>query len=200
MNRFPLLLLAGITLISSCTTSNTKIKSFPRTIGYRMHEKIVMTPITGVNERDNERLMRGLNESIQQDKIFLTPVWCYDAVYQAKQQGITIPLSVHDSTALNIVHQKLAIDYIIVSSVTGLKEYWSNNDYIGQATLSMYVIDVKNKTVVWQSSTRTTQSPFGTDNSWIQGSGDADSALQIACRKTLRKLVKAFDLLPNRKK
>lgn len=57
-------------------------------MGYRMHEKIVMTPITGMREQDNERLMRWTNALIQAERIFFKAVWYYDAVYQAKQQGM----------------------------------------------------------------------------------------------------------------
>lgn len=98
------------------------------------------------------------------------------------------------------MHTRLAIDYIVAGSVVNRKEYLSNKNEVGEATLSLYVIDVKNKTVVWQSTTRTVQSPvqYG-KNPAIEASGDADSALQIAYKKSVRKLVSAFELVPARR-
>lgn len=207
MNRLCIFSFFAFTLLGSCTTSNTKIKSFPKHIGYRMHERVVVAPITGLHEHDNEHLATWANELITENLLFFKPVRYYDALYLAKQHGVVIPTSIHDTTALHIVQTKLNIDYIVTGSVTGLKNYTENSPGktldVGMATLSMYVIDVKNKSIVWQSTAHTTQSPVvyndRNGNSVLQGSGDAASALQIACRKSIRKLIKTFELVPNRK-
>ncbi len=207
MNRFYVFLLVVPVLFTGCTTSNTKIKSFPKHIGYRMHEKIVHTPITGISEYDNEQFMNRTNSLITEKLIFFNPVRYYDALYQTKQHGMNIPTTIHDTTALYIMYNKLGIHYIIAGSVTSMKEYYirseNSSEHIGKATLSLYVIDTKNKAVVWQSSTRTTQSPIEYQNNRgevvLSGSGNADTALGIAYRKSIRKMIKAFEILPNRR-
>ncbi|HET9053207.1 MAG TPA: hypothetical protein VFM90_03490, partial [Cyclobacteriaceae bacterium] len=77
-----------VLLFAGC--SSTKITSTPYA-GYRMHEQLVIMPVAGLGELENDRLLQWSDAVLGRDLIFLKTIPYQDAYYQSKQHHLTLP-------------------------------------------------------------------------------------------------------------
>lgn len=63
MFKFPATLIL-FAFFSGCAPSQVKIKSTPRKIGYQFQDKIVVTPVAGLDDRVNDKLMRWASQTV----------------------------------------------------------------------------------------------------------------------------------------
>jgi hypothetical protein len=195
------ILFTGLLLLAGC--SSTKITS-TRYAGYRMHEQIVITPLAAFSETDNDWLMQRANAELAEELIFLKPVPYQDALYQVKQLGITLPeFNRYDTATFKTILNKLNIHYVLTGEVIGVKSEYhdrSSPNYLKpEAVLSFQLLDMRNKTIVWRATTRTTVNPISVGEETKINVRDEDNAISVAYKKTIKRLTKNFELIPNRK-
>jgi hypothetical protein len=197
------LILTGLALaLAGC--SSTKITSTPHA-GYRMHESMVMIPLTELGELENHYLMTRAAEMFSKELIFLNIIPYQDAVYKTSQLGLKLPAyNCYDTAQLGMLHRKANIQYILTGDLVSIKsEDFDKNslDYNSIiATLNFQLLDAIHQTAVWQCTVRFTAKPvpLGSDPEDSFNFHSEDFAVHKAYHKAMKRLTKNFELIPNR--
>lgn len=196
-----ILLLGSVLLLAGCST--TKIASTPH-VGYRMNEQLVVLPIAGVNELDNDYLLQWTNARLEKELRYLQPVSYQDVFYQSKQFGITLPeFNRYDTSLFDTMSNKIKLNYVLAGEVVCVKtqDNDSGNSSYEQivAVLSFQLIDLRHRTVSWYCTVRFTANPVEFKDSRRNFNLHSENgAVYKAYRKAINRLIRNCELIPNR--
>lgn len=163
--QIPIMLLA---ISTACTTTSTKITSYPTKVGFKRNESILIGPLEHIPEAQSQELMSWAHNEFTQKFFILNSVDYWDAHYNFKQFGIIMPsYNRYDTTNFELILKKLNINYILMSTVDGIDENDDegigirNPDYLSrEVIIGLQLLDLKNRTIVWHCTTRVRASPL----------------------------------------
>jgi hypothetical protein len=160
-------IIAWMVLIVSCGCTTSQVNTYPKLIGHKNGEKILICDLEGSDmEAYHQNLTQWTNENINKKLPSLSTINYWDAVFNLKQYGIQLPsFESFDTTSLDMIYQSIGVKYILIGKIISTKENilneLSNPNYqVREATLQFRLIDSVNKTVVWHCSSRIQVSPF----------------------------------------
>lgn len=153
-------------------------------------------------EAYHQNLTQWANENIQKKIPSLSTINYWDAVFNLKQYGIQLPsFQSYDTTNLEIIYKSIGAKYILLGKIISTKENiyneLSNPNYqVREARLQFKLIDSVSKTVIWHCSSRVRVSPLiqsEDEQKYYYNVTSSSYAVNKAYRKSIKKLIKAFD-------
>lgn len=189
-----------LAISTACTTTRTRITSYPTKVGFKRNEYILIGPLERIPEAQSEELMSWARAEFTQKFFVLNSVNYWDAHYNFKQFGIIMPsFNRYDTANFELILKKLNINYILLSTVNGIDENDDegigirNPDYQArEAIISLQLLDLKNRTIVWHCTTRVRASPLtvkSADNTQ-QYSANVLTAKNYGVNKAFKKSIK----------
>lgn len=208
MSRTSQIFVILLTIGTACSTTNTKITSYPNKVGYKRNEYILIAPLEKIVEIQSAELMSMTNTQFGEKFFLLNIVNYWDVQYKSKQFGIVLPSfnNYYDSANLNLILDKLNINYMLLSTVHRIDENdvdgIGNPDYLArEAVVSLQLLDLKNKTIVWRCTTRVRASPLtikSKDNSQkysVNVLSAKDYAVNKAFKKSIKRLMRELVII-----
>jgi len=187
----------------SCGPANVSITANPKRVGYKRNDVVLVAPLTGVSELENEQLMLWATEYFK-NKLPIQTTNYWDALYKSKQHGLALPSYNHyDTASFTMLKEKLGVNFILLSTLNGLQENdeneFNNPNYKRRiAIVSFQLIDLEAKIVVWHCTTRVCVGPFkakdGEREYTINVLG-GNFATNKAYKKSLSRLFKSWVLV-----
>lgn len=188
----------------SCSPSNTKISASPKKIAIDPESTILVCPVSGLPENDSEMLIKQASKEIKKHlpEIVVPDYW--DIEFKARQAAIRLPGGKsYDSTTVQLLRTKLSIDFILLSQADKFSENddgeLSNPRYqTREAIISMQLLDLKTRKIIWHSTTRVFANPLKVNGSTQHYSINILSgsfAINKAYNESIKKLEKAIILV-----
>jgi hypothetical protein len=184
----------------SCSTTNTKVVSNPKSIGYRKGERIVIASLSGISEKESAQLNEWANEYLK-SKLRIEVINFLDAQYQASQFGLVLPaFNNYDTADFEMFRKETGVDFMLLGELSRLKENYGtelNNPYYmtREAIVSFQLLDLRHKAIVWNCATRVLVNPIkarDATQTYYINSSSGSFAIQKAYNKSIRRMVKSF--------
>lgn len=199
-----LVFIVPLTVLFSCSPSNTKILSSPPKIGINKNSKLLIGNISNVEEIESASLIEWATSEfkLKCPAVNLPNYWKTD--YQARQMGIVLPeLSEVDSAALHVLNSKLGINLLLVSHLDKLLGNYDNeknntNYQRREAIVSLRLIDLTNREVIWHCTTRVYANPIkanGKTQSYSVNILSTEYALKRAFKASVKELINAISII-----
>ncbi len=209
MSKTRQILVILLTIGTACSTTSTKITSYPKKAGYKRNEYILIAPLEKISETQSSELMSWANAQFVEKFFLLKSVNYWDVQYKSRQFGIVLPsFNNYDTANLDLILEKLNINYIVLSAVHRIDENdvdgIGNPDYLArEAVVSLQLLDLKNKTIVWRCTTRvrvsplTINSPSDSQEYSVNALSAKGYAVNKAFKKSIKRLVRELVLITN---
>lgn len=155
-----------IAVLTSCSPTNTKVSASPGIVMVSRNSAFLITPMAELSEKESVTLMDWATHEITLEGSGLTTPNYWDVAYKSQLAGIQLPhYDSFDTTTFNTLQAKLDVNFVLLSRLEKLNENnyneLSNTDYKRrEAIVSMKLIDLERKIVVWHCTTRVLANPL----------------------------------------
>lgn len=154
-----------IAILTSCSPTNTKVSASPESVIVSTNSTLLITPMAELSENESVTLMDWATHEITLECSGLTTPNYWDVAYKSQLAGIQLPrYDSFDTTTFNTLQAKLDVNFVLLTRLEKLNENnnneLSNPDYQRrEAIVSMKLIDLERKFVVWHCTTRVSANP-----------------------------------------
>lgn len=190
-----------IGISGACSPPNTKISSYPKKIGVKGDDFILIMPMTQVKENENEQLMNWANDQLKSKLPWVKTIRYWDAKYKSNQHGFVLP-SFHNYDTANFqqLREGLGVNFILLSTLNSLKENYTNelnnpNYQRREAQVSLQLLDLNNRSVVWHCATRVFANPIkanGATQEYSINILSGNFAVNKAYKESINRLIKSI--------